>query len=133
MEGIVIAVNQKKSIRVNWKALVTFIVMSGSSGMSMAGEMPTGANVQSGNVKISGQNSNHLIIDQLRPLRLVRYVELSDKYSTTEKVDAHERLFSKFFSNVESILLDETRVGGHQKERAKDDEKEKELKEIKSV
>ena len=82
---------------------------------------------------MQGNERNHLIIDQLRPLRLVRYVELSDKYSTTEKVDAHERLFSKFFSNVESILLDETRVGGHQKERAKDDEKEKELKEIKSV
>ena len=36
-----------------------------SSYLSFVQEMPTGANIQSGNVTISGSGSNHLIIDQV--------------------------------------------------------------------
>ena len=58
-----------------------------------------------------------------------RYVELSDRYRTDDPVDAHERLFSTFFTHVESILLDETRVNGENGSKKKNED-EKELKEI---
>ena len=34
------------------------------TGFCLSGEMPTGASVQSGDVSISGTNTDHLIIDQ---------------------------------------------------------------------
>ena len=44
-----------------------------------------------------------------------RYVELADRYKTSNQVDAHDRFFSEFFTHVESILLNETRVNGAEK------------------
>jgi len=59
--------------------------------------------------------------DALRKLEAegFRYIELTEKYTSPDPVDAHERLFPKFFGCVESILLDETRVNGvdHKEEK----------------
>ena len=61
---MVIAVNKLKSIEMKGRSFLLTLVLSSSISISFAGEMPTGASVQSGNVKISGKNTNHLVIDQ---------------------------------------------------------------------
>ena len=48
-----------------------------SSYLSFAQEMPTGANIQSGNVTISGSGSNHLIIDQVTNKSIINWDNFS--------------------------------------------------------
>ena len=54
-----------KFTKLSFVASVMTVMTFFSSYLSFAQEMPTGANIQSGNVTISGSGSNHLIIDQV--------------------------------------------------------------------
>ena len=78
---MVIAVNNLKSIEMKGRSFLLTLALSTSLSVSIAGEMPTGASVQSGNVEISGKNTNHLIIEQSTNKSIINW----DSFSIHDK------------------------------------------------
>ena len=78
---MVIAVNNLKSIEMKGRSFLLTLALSSSLSVSIAGEMPTGASVQSGNVEISGKNTNHLVIEQSTNKSIINW----DSFSIHDK------------------------------------------------